>query len=145
MVHGRLECGILKLQRFRFEKTGTPHKHVKLQSTSRNMLVKCAEMSTKLVEQKISNMLSDLLEDVFNGFSCDAVQHVDIFATIPSNDVERYSKILLCVSRLDDEITQNTTEHHSFLRKVLSVFCKDSSHVAVIIEDNTSANEACSR
>lgn len=53
-----------------------------------------------------------------------------------------YRKVLLRVSPMNDETTQGATEHQSFLQWLLSVFGKDSTHVAALIGDNASTNKA---
>lgn len=65
---------------------------------------------THIVENKISEVLPDRFEIVFDRWKSNKMNSVFIFSTFPSDKNMRYTSVILAIAPFEDEISQRTQE-----------------------------------
>lgn len=104
-------------------------------------LMKLMTGVTKLVEQRISASLPDIFALCFDGWSSGQTHYVALYATFPSSETGcGWDKVLLALSPMGDETSQNADEHIQFIDRSLEFFGKSRSNVVALIGDNCAVN-----
>lgn len=98
------------------------------------------------LEQKMDELLPELIGIIFDGCTSSSVLSESFFAIFPNYEEKcGYRKILLAMSSMDDETSQSTQEHYEYLRFVLSVSDRRLSNVVASVGDKARKNRAFAR
>lgn len=68
-----------------------------------------------------------------------------MLTTYPVDNKNGFNKLLLAISLMENEATQDTLEYLDFLDFVLDLFGKDRNNVLALIGENRNTNESMSR
>lgn len=93
---------------------------------------------TRRVEQKIADKLPERFAIIFDGWSCNQMHFVGVFATFPSTAECGYDPIFLGFSPFEIESSLNAEAHVSYISYEL--FDKSLSNVIAYVGDNCSTN-----
>jgi hypothetical protein len=122
-------------------------KHVKLESISRNTLIKYAEKLCRLTERQITLELPSRFGLIFDGWSEHGTHFVSMFARylIEVKDAEKTStweakEVLLACSPLFDEADLGADSHVQLIVNTLELYGKSVDNVLYITGDNVSTN-----
>lgn len=93
---------------------------------------------TRLIEQKISKLLTNRLALVVDGQTTPNANYVTVFVSF--SDGERHCTVCLALSFMEDKTTQDALEHIGSIEFSLSVFSKCFSNVVTFMEKNYAIN-----
>lgn len=108
------------------------------------LLTKIGKMKRHF-EGKIKEILLSRFAVVFDGLSTGKTYYIKGFATYPSLYAIRYKKILLRLSSMEEETTENAREQYECLVFVLLVYDCDMTSVVALIENKISTIREFSR
>lgn len=144
-AHAWLECIIMCLLPFSFCENHTIRRHFRHEGISRRTIMNYLQKLTAKVEEKIKALLPSRFAIVFDGWSVGDTHFVAIYATFPKANDSGFEEVLLGLSPMENEESQDANEHYDFVKFVLSVFGKTMDNVVALIGDNTSTNKAFAR
>ncbi len=101
-------------------------------SLSKNNL----EKLTKIVEEKIRNILPHALAIVFDGWTTSDSHYITMYATFADDCTLGYKSVLLALSPFESEDSQSAENHYEFLLFVLELFGKSIENSVALVDEN---------
>ena len=95
------------------------HRNVRENPICRATLLKYLHLLTGCVERKIRSMLPDKIAIVFDGWSNGYYHYVGTFASFTTNLAAGYRAVLLGISMMENEETQNAEDHIRYIEYLL--------------------------
>lgn len=112
------------LQGFCFAENPGYRQHFRRDFISRKTFIKYLQLLAAIVEGKVKELLSDKFAVDFDGWAGGGTHYVAVFATFPSDNPNRYEKLLVGVSPMENGTSKNVQNHYELIISVLSVFGK---------------------
>lgn len=127
---------------FHFVEKAVIRKHVKAEAPSIKTFMKYLHLLTECVEKKVAAKLPNQFALVFDGWTDTSTHYLAVFASYPTSNSKGYSKRLLTVSPVGEEINLSASEHYDFITYILHLYGKSWSDIVCLIGDNVSTNKA---
>lgn len=107
-----------------------------------NSFTKYMHKLTKIVEEKIRNILPDEFCLIFDGWTKQTTHFIAVFATFSSSNELGYDSVLLGFGPFENETSLGTSELYKYLSFTLSIYKKTWDNVTAVVGDNCSVNKS---
>jgi len=125
---------------FVFVENELTRKNTKLDSISRNTLMKYLKLLTVEVESKVSIELPEKFGIVIDGWSEGNTHYIAVFASYAQEEKSKLT--LLAIAPPFDEENYDAASHKAFIRDVLGLFNKNFSNLIFMVGDNAPVNKS---